>query len=44
MADLSDRRGIKWELQHVHRDDRKDMVAAIAAIIRLAHSEANAEL
>jgi hypothetical protein len=41
MADLSDRRGIKWELQHIHHDDRKDMVAALAAIIRLAHSEAN---
>lgn len=41
MADLTDRRGIKWELKHVHTDDRKDIVAAIAAIIRLAHSEAN---
>jgi hypothetical protein len=28
-------------LRHVHHDDRKDIVAALAAIIRLAHSEAN---
>jgi hypothetical protein len=43
MADMTDRRGIKWELRHIHMDDRKDMVAALAAIIRLAHSQANAK-
>ena len=41
MADMNDRRGIKWEVQKVDMDTRKDMVAALAAIIRLAHSEAN---
>ena len=42
MADLNDRSGIKHELRGVRMDDRKDIVAALAAIIRLAHSEANA--
>ena len=41
MSDLSDRRGIKWELQKVDMDTRKGIVAALAEIIRLAHSEAN---
>ncbi len=43
MADLNDRSGIEHELRGVRMDDRKDIVAALAAIIRLAHSEANSE-
>jgi hypothetical protein len=42
MADMNDRRGIKWEIQKVDMDTRKDIVATLAAIIRLAHFEANA--
>ena len=41
LSDLSDRRGIKWELEKVDMDTRKDIVAALTEIIRLAHSEAN---
>lgn len=41
LSDLCDRRGIKWELQKVDMDTRKDIVAALSEIIRLAHSEAN---
>lgn len=44
LSDLSDRRGIKWELQKVDMDTRKDIVAALAEIIRLAHSEANGQV
>lgn len=39
LADLCDRRGIKWELQKVDMDTRKDMVSAMSEIIRLAHSK-----
>ena len=42
LSDLSDRRGIKWELEKVDMYTRKDIVAALTEIIRLAHSEANA--
>jgi len=41
LSDLSDRRGIKWELQKVDMETRKGIVTALAEIIRLAHSEAN---
>lgn len=39
MADLTDRCGIKHALQHVRIDDRKDMVSALAEIIRQAHAD-----
>ncbi len=41
LSDLSDRRGIKWELQKVDMDIRKDIVSDLAEIIRLAHSQAS---
>ncbi len=44
IADLDDRSGIKHELRRVRVDDRKDIVASLAQIIRLAHSLANSEL
>ena len=40
LADLSDRRGIKWELDKVEHDVRVELVNSVAAIIRLAHAEA----
>lgn len=39
IADLQDRRGLKNELAAVHMDDRKEIVASLAAIIRTAHRE-----
>lgn len=36
LADLLDRRGIKWEFEKVDADVRVDIVMAIAAIIRAA--------
>lgn len=33
LADLSDRRGIKWELEKVDEEVRRDIVKALAAII-----------
>jgi hypothetical protein len=42
MADMCDRRGIKEELRIVDMDTRKELVADLAAIIRLAHGEDDA--
>jgi hypothetical protein len=39
LADLTDRRGIKHELEQVDHDVRADIVASIREIIRLAHEE-----
>ncbi|MBD8627694.1 hypothetical protein IFT64_12180 [Oxalobacteraceae sp. CFBP 8753] len=36
MADLLDRRGVKWELEKVDIDVRADIVTAVAAIVRAA--------
>jgi hypothetical protein len=36
MADLLDRRGVKWELEKVDLDVRADIVTAVAAIVRAA--------
>lgn len=36
LADLLDRRGIKWELEKVEEDVRVDIVTALAAIVRAA--------
>lgn len=38
LADLSDRRGIKWELGKVEHDIRKEIVQSLADIIRLAQA------
>lgn len=40
LADLSDRRGIKWELEKVDDDVRAEIVMALAAIIRQANKDA----
>ncbi|MFN7817836.1 MAG: hypothetical protein ACK5OQ_16525 [Burkholderiales bacterium] len=40
LADLSDRRGIKWELEKVDHEVRAEMTESLAEIIRLAHKEA----
>lgn len=45
LADLGDRRGIKWALQDVEGADdngeiRREMVDTLASIIRQAHEEA----
>jgi hypothetical protein len=44
LADLCDRRGIKWALQddEITDDVRREIVASLAAIIRLAHEQASA--
>ena len=36
MADLLDRRGVKWELEKVGIDVRADIVTAVAAVVRAA--------
>lgn len=36
VADLKDRRGIKWGFDDIDEDVRKEIVATIASIIRLA--------
>jgi len=40
LADLLDRRGIKWELNHeeIDHETRAEIVQSIAEIIRLAHA------
>lgn len=40
MCALSDRRGIKWELENVDQDCREEMVKEVADVIRLASAEA----
>lgn len=40
LADLMDRRGIKWELDKVDHDVRMELTQSLAEIIRLAHAEA----
>jgi len=40
LADLSDRRGIKWELEKVDHEVRAELTESLAEIIRLAHKEA----
>jgi hypothetical protein len=40
LADLSDRRGIKWELEKVDHDVRAELTESLAEIIRLAHKQA----
>jgi hypothetical protein len=37
VADLTDRRGIKWGFDNIDPDIRAEIVASLAAIIRLAH-------
>lgn len=39
LADLEDRRGIKWELEKVDEETRVEIIQSIAAIIRLASKE-----
>jgi hypothetical protein len=39
LSDLSDRKGIKWELQKVDIDIRADIVQALADIIRTAKEQ-----
>lgn len=39
LADLTDRRGVKQELNNVDEDVRGEMVESLAAIIRLAKSK-----
>jgi hypothetical protein len=36
LADLNDRRGIKWKLQEIDEEVRAELVASMADIIRLA--------
>lgn len=38
LADLTDRRGIKWGFDDVDEDVRVEIVEAMAAIIRAAHA------
>lgn len=38
LADLLDRRGVKWELEKVDPETRVEIVRSLAAIIRLAVS------
>jgi len=40
LADLLDRRGIKWELDKVEHDVRIELTQSLAAIIRQARAEA----
>jgi len=44
MADLLDRRGVKWELEKVDLDVRADIVTAVAAIVRAALASRPAEV
>lgn len=39
LADLLDRRGIKWELEKVDYDVRVELTHSMAAIIRQAHAD-----
>ena len=43
LSDLSDRRGIKWELEKVDQETRIELVASLAEIIRLAHKNASTQ-
>lgn len=36
LADLCDRRGIKWELSKVDHETREEIIATLAGIIRMA--------
>lgn len=40
LADLLDRRGIKWELENVDHDVRAELIQSLAAIIRQARADA----
>jgi hypothetical protein len=40
LADLCDRRGIKWELDKVDHDVRQELMQSLAEIIRQAHTDA----
>jgi hypothetical protein len=40
LADLLDRRGIKWELEKVDHDVRTELTQSLAEIIRLANAKA----
>jgi hypothetical protein len=40
LADLCDRRGVKWELDKVDHDVRAELVESLAAIIRQAKADA----
>lgn len=39
VADMMDRRGIKWGFEEVDEETRIEIVERIAAIIRMAHKE-----
>lgn len=41
LADLSDRQGIKWELEKIDEDVRAELVGSVAEIIRAAAPNAN---
>lgn len=40
LADLTDRRGIKHELEGIDEEIRAEIVQALAAVIRYSHEEA----
>lgn len=40
LADLCDRRGVKWELDKVDHDVRAELVQSLADIIRQANADA----
>ena len=41
LADLTDRRGIKWGFNDIDHETRKQIIDSIASIIRLAAKEAS---
>ena len=41
LADLTDRRGVKQELNEIDSDIRKELVATVADIIREAYAQSN---
>ena len=38
LADLCDRRGVKWELEKIDHDVRAELTQSLACIIRQAHT------